>query len=75
MRSASFTRYLILFVSLIRVDLTTGMRTTIAGQGFLELQGLLVDAYGDIFVSDDAANLIEEFLPISHIPQFVTKVF
>lgn len=49
--------------ALIRVDLTTGMRTTIASQGFRGPQGLLVDRHGDIFVADDSANLIKEFLP------------
>jgi DNA-binding beta-propeller fold protein YncE len=49
--------------ALIKVDLTTGTRTNIASQGFSQPQGLLVDTSGDIFVSDDSANLIKEVIP------------
>ncbi len=49
--------------ALINVNLTTGAHTTIASQGFREPQGLIVDTHGDIFVSDDSANLIREFIP------------
>ncbi len=49
--------------SLIRLNLTTGKRETLASQGYIEPQGLLIDAHGDIFVSDDYANLIMEYKP------------
>lgn len=49
--------------ALLKVDLTTGTRTTIASQGFIQPQGLIVDTSGNIFVSDDSANLIKEFIP------------
>ncbi len=51
--------------SLIRLNLTTGKRETLAAQGYIEPQGLLMDAHGDIFVSDDYANLIMEYKPAS----------
>jgi sugar lactone lactonase YvrE len=49
--------------ALIRVDLQSGQRETLAATGFIEPQGLAVDAHGDVFVSDDAANRIIEFMP------------
>jgi sugar lactone lactonase YvrE len=49
--------------SLIRVNWTTGKRETLASQGFIEPQGLLVDSRDDIFVSDDYANIIMEYIP------------
>jgi sugar lactone lactonase YvrE len=49
--------------SLIRVNWTTGKRETLASQGFIEPQGLLVDSHDDIFVSDDYANIIMEYIP------------
>ena len=51
--------------SLIRLNLTTGKRETLAAQGYIEPQGLLMDSHGDIFVSDDYANLIMEYKPAS----------
>lgn len=49
--------------ALLEVDLTTGSHTPIASQGFREPQGVIVDTHSDIFVSDDSANLIKEFIP------------
>lgn len=49
--------------ALIRMNLTTGKRETLASQGFIEPQGLVVDTHGNIFVSDDYANIIVEYKP------------
>jgi streptogramin lyase len=49
--------------ALIRVNLTTGQRVTLAGQGFIEPQGLIADQHGNIYVSDDYADTIVEFVP------------
>jgi sugar lactone lactonase YvrE len=49
--------------ALIRVNWTTGKRETLASRGFIEPQGLLVDSHDDIFVSDDYANIIVEYIP------------
>jgi streptogramin lyase len=51
--------------ALIRLNLTTGQRETLASQGFIEPQGLVVDAHGNIYVTDDYANSIVEFIPAS----------
>jgi sugar lactone lactonase YvrE len=50
--------------ALIRFNLRTGKREILAQQGFIEPQGLLLDAHGTIYVSDDYANLIMQYLPI-----------
>jgi sugar lactone lactonase YvrE len=49
--------------ALIRVNLVTGRRVTLASQGFIEPQGLLVTGDGTIYVSDDYANTIVEYRP------------
>ncbi len=49
--------------ALIRVNWTTGKRETLGSQGLIEPQGLLVDSHDDIFVSDDYANIIMEYMP------------
>ncbi len=49
--------------ALIRMNLTTGKRETLASQGFIEPQGLVIDSHDDIFVSDDFANIIVEYIP------------
>ncbi|MBE3561517.1 MAG: NHL repeat-containing protein, partial [Ktedonobacteraceae bacterium] len=41
--------------ALIRVNLHSGQRTTIASQGFIEPQGLVIDQHDTIFVADDYA--------------------
>ena len=49
--------------ALIRVDPATGNHEVLASQGWIEPQGLVVDARGDIYLSDDAANKIVEYIP------------
>jgi hypothetical protein len=49
--------------ALIRMNLATGQRKTLASNGYIEPQGLVIDAHGDIFVSDDYANMIMEYTP------------
>ena len=49
--------------ALIRMNLATGKRETLASAGYIEPQGLLIDAQGDIFVSDDYADKIVEYKP------------
>jgi sugar lactone lactonase YvrE len=49
--------------ALIRMNLATGQRETLVSQGLIEPQGLAVDSHGDIFVSDDYADLIMELKP------------
>lgn len=49
--------------ALIRVDSATGKRQTLASQGFIEPQGLLIDNHGNIYVSDDYADIIVEYQP------------
>jgi len=49
--------------ALIRVNLATDQRVTLASQGFIEPQGLIVDQRGIIYVSDDYADTIVEFVP------------
>ncbi len=49
--------------ALVRVNLTTGQHETLASDGFIEPQGMVVDKQGNIFVSDDASNRIVEFTP------------
>lgn len=49
--------------ALIRVRRATGVREVLASKGFIEPQGLVIDARGTIYVSDDYANTIVEFIP------------
>jgi sugar lactone lactonase YvrE len=49
--------------ALIRLNLATGKRETLASQGFIEPQGLVIDAHDTIYVSDDYANIIVEYTP------------
>jgi sugar lactone lactonase YvrE len=49
--------------ALIRVNLSTGERQTLASQGYIEPQGLVIDNHDDIFVSDDYADKIVEYIP------------
>jgi sugar lactone lactonase YvrE len=49
--------------ALIRLNLLTGKREVLASQGFIEPQGLVVDARGDIYLSDDYADKIVEYIP------------
>ncbi|HEY4384900.1 MAG TPA: hypothetical protein VGN34_10545 [Ktedonobacteraceae bacterium] len=49
--------------ALIRYNPATGKREVLAKQGFIEPQGLALDPQGNIYVSDDYANLIMKFRP------------
>jgi sugar lactone lactonase YvrE len=49
--------------ALIRLNLTTGQRDTLGRDGYAEPQGLVVDAQGHIYVSDDVTNRIVEYTP------------
>jgi sugar lactone lactonase YvrE len=49
--------------ALIRLNLASGKRETLATQGLIEPQGLVIDARDNIFVSDDYANIIMELSP------------
>jgi sugar lactone lactonase YvrE len=50
--------------ALIRLRHITGQRETLASRGFIEPQGLAVDAQDNIYLSDDYADKIVEYLPI-----------
>jgi len=49
--------------ALIRLNMQTGQQETLARQGFIEPQGLVIDSHDNIFVADDYANVIMEFSP------------
>ncbi|WP_376796256.1 hypothetical protein [Thermogemmatispora sp.] len=49
--------------ALIRLQPATGQRETLASQGFIEPQGLVIDQHDHIYVADDYANMIVEFTP------------
>jgi DNA-binding beta-propeller fold protein YncE len=49
--------------ALIRLNLATGKRETLARQGFIEPQGLVIDLHGNIYVADDYANIIVKYTP------------
>lgn len=49
--------------ALIRMNIATGKRETLASQGFIEPQGLVIDGRDTIFMSDDYANIIVEYTP------------
>lgn len=50
--------------ALVRMNLATRQYIVLASQGFIEPQGLLIDAHDNIFVSDDYANIIMEYKPV-----------
>ena len=50
--------------ALIRIDVATGKRETLASKGFIEPQGLLVGSNDTIYVSDDYADIIVEYVPV-----------
>lgn len=49
--------------ALIRMNPVTGKRETLASQGFIEPQGIIVDKNDIIYVSDDYADIIVEYTP------------
>jgi hypothetical protein len=49
--------------ALVRVRLSTGTHEILASKGFIEPQGIVVDNNDDIYVSDDYADKIVEFIP------------
>lgn len=49
--------------ALIRFDPITGARTILASKGYIEPQGIALDQQGDIFVSDDYADVIMKYIP------------
>ena len=50
--------------ALIRIDARTGKRETLASRGYIEPQGLLVASNDTIYVSDDYADIIVEYVPV-----------
>jgi sugar lactone lactonase YvrE len=50
--------------ALIRLRLATGEREVLASRGFIEPQGLAVDALDNIYLSDDYADKIVEYIPM-----------
>ncbi len=50
--------------ALIRFNIHTGQRETLARKGLIEPQGVLTDQQHNIFVSDDYANIIMEYTPV-----------
>lgn len=50
--------------ALIRLNLATGQRETLASRGYIEPQGLVIDAQGNIYVTDDYANIIVKYSPV-----------
>lgn len=49
--------------ALIRLRHITGKREILASRGFIEPQGLVIDTRDDIYLSDDYANKIVEYIP------------
>jgi sugar lactone lactonase YvrE len=49
--------------ALLRLNLASGKRETLASGGFIEPQGIAMDAQGNVFVADDYANVIVKFTP------------
>lgn len=49
--------------ALIRLNLSTGQHETLASQGYIEPQGIAMDNAGNIFVSDDYADIIVKYVP------------
>lgn len=49
--------------ALIRLRRLSGKRETLASRGFIEPQGLVVDDRDDIYLSDDYADKIVEYIP------------
>jgi sugar lactone lactonase YvrE len=50
--------------ALLRINLATQKQETLASRGFIEPQGLAMNTRGTIFVADDYADSIVEFVPV-----------
>jgi sugar lactone lactonase YvrE len=50
--------------ALIRLDLASGQRETLAQSGLIEPQGLAVDTRGDIYLADESAHRVIEYVPV-----------
>jgi sugar lactone lactonase YvrE len=51
--------------ALIRFNLATGQRVTLASQGYEKPEGLLVDAKDNIYLADDDIGKVVEYIPAS----------
>jgi sugar lactone lactonase YvrE len=49
--------------ALIRLNLATGRRETLASRGYIEPQGLVLGPHDTIYLSDDFADVIVEYIP------------
>ena len=49
--------------ALIRLNPSTGQHQTLASRGYIEPQGIVMDTQGNIFVSDDYADIIVKYVP------------
>jgi len=47
--------------ALIKINLATGKREILARRGFIEPQGLAIDGQGNLYMSDDYANVIVKY--------------
>jgi sugar lactone lactonase YvrE len=47
--------------ALIKINLMTGKRQILAQRGFIEPQGLAIDGQGNLYLSDDYANVIVKY--------------
>ncbi len=47
--------------ALIKINLVTGKRQILAQRGFIEPQGLAIDGQGNLYLSDDYANVIVKY--------------
>ncbi len=50
--------------ALIKINLTTGKRVVLARRGFIEPQGLAIDGHGNLYLSDDYANVIVKYTSV-----------
>lgn len=62
--------------ALIRLNPTTGGRETLASQGFIEPQRLVVDTPGNMYVADDYAHLMIKYTPakIDSVPHLLIHI-
>ncbi|MBV8823001.1 MAG: hypothetical protein JO125_15380 [Chloroflexi bacterium] len=49
--------------ALIRLNLATGRRETLASRGYIEPQGLVLGPHDSIYLSDDFADVIVQYVP------------